>query len=129
MLHTIIVEARFDATHHVRLHDGTTEPPHEHSWTVRMHVSRPELDEFGMVLDFQIAQDHLRAVLADIDGRDLNTVPELARPYPTAEVLAGYLLSRICAGGLTAAHRVEVTEAPGCIAAATSDPEPDTSPD
>jgi 6-pyruvoyltetrahydropterin/6-carboxytetrahydropterin synthase len=101
----------------VRLHDGTLETPHDHDWKVRAQFARRELDEMGMVFDFSTAQDALNAILTRLHGTDLNTNAHLDGLNPTAEVVAKYIFECLAGRGLNSVFRVEVTEAPGCVAA------------
>jgi len=116
-MYSVSVEARFSAVHQVRLGDGTLEPPHEHDWLVRACFSRSELDEVGMVVDFSKARSALQSVLARLDHADLNSHEGLAGKNPTAEVVARYIFDRMAEPGLSVPRRIEVTEAPGCVAA------------
>lgn len=115
-MYTVIVEGAFSALHQVRLGDGTLEPPHGHDWLVRAHFARSELDEAGMVVDFSKAQSALRSVLAGLDHADLNSHKGLAGKNPTAEVVARYVFDRVSERGPSVLRRIEVTEAPGCVA-------------
>jgi len=115
-MYTVTVEARFSAVHQVRLEDGTLEPPHEHDWLVRAHFSRSELDEVGMVVDFSKARSALQTVLGRLDHTNLNSHDGLTGKNPTAEVVARYIFDRITNPGLAVLRRIEVTEAPGCMA-------------
>ena len=123
-MYSITVEATFPAVHRVRLPDGTLESPHAHDWGVRCWFSRPELDEYGMVMDFLEAQTALEAVVADLRHENLNEFDPIADLDPTAEVLARYVFDRIRASGRSLIRRVEVTEAPGCMASYESSPRP-----
>jgi 6-pyruvoyltetrahydropterin/6-carboxytetrahydropterin synthase len=116
-MYTAIVEAGFHAAHHVRLPDGTWETPHEHDWRVRAHFCRAELDDAEMVVDFCRAQSELEAILARLDHQDLNRFAGLSGRSPTAEVVARYLCDALRARGFDEVRRVEVREAPGCVAA------------
>ena len=115
-MYTVTVEGGFSAVHRVRLPDGTVEPPHSHDWVVRAHFGRPELDAAEMVIDFHEAQARLQAVLTHLHHTDLTSHAALAGSNPTAEVVARHVFERIREAGLPAIHRVEVTEAPGCVA-------------
>jgi 6-pyruvoyl-tetrahydropterin synthase len=70
-----------------------------------------------MVADFSAARAMLKGILADLQNKNLNEIDALAGQNPTAEVLAKYLFERIRAAGMKGVYRVEVTEAPGCLAA------------
>jgi len=115
-MYTVTVESRFSATHHIRLHDGTVEPPHGHDWLVRVTFAKPSLDSLGMVVDFADAKRALKSVLSRLHYRDLNQLPDLAGKNPTTEVVAEWVFHQIAAQGLDSLARVEVTEAPGCVA-------------
>jgi len=115
-VYTISVEGGFRATHHVRLLGGATESPHPHDWKVRVFLSRGELDQIGMVADFETVQRALIEAILPFQHADLNALPSLARLNPTAEVLARAIFDRLAASGLGDLRRVEVTEAPGCVA-------------
>jgi len=118
---SIIVETGFRATHHVRFADGATEAPHAHDWRIRVTVRRATLDEVGMVSDF----DHVRSLLSQavrsFENADLNVDPALSGRNPTAEVVAKAIFDSLMRLRLTGIHRVEVTEAPGCVAVFDAD--------
>jgi 6-pyruvoyltetrahydropterin/6-carboxytetrahydropterin synthase len=116
-LFSISVEAAFLAHHHLRLHDGTYENPHKHDWVVRAHFARADLDAVGMVLDFTAVQEALDAIVARLDGTDLNRHEDFEEINPTAEEVARYIAERLAGRGYTSVTRVEVTEEPGCVAA------------
>jgi len=113
---TIVVEAEFSAEHRVRYLDGTVEEPHRHNWRARAFFSRPHLDDAGMVVDFSVAQNVLHSAVNELQNTDLNAHPALCGANPTAEVVAKHLFDCISAAGVDALRRVEVTEAPGCVA-------------
>ncbi|MCH7704942.1 MAG: 6-carboxytetrahydropterin synthase, partial [Planctomycetes bacterium] len=100
----------------VRFRDGSVEPRHGHDWVVRAEFARAELDECGMVVDFLEARRVLDAISGDLHHTDLNEHPALGGANPTAEAVARYVFDRVRDAGLTDIRRVEVTEAPGCIA-------------
>jgi 6-pyruvoyltetrahydropterin/6-carboxytetrahydropterin synthase len=116
-MYAISVETRFQADHHVRFADGMTEAPHAHDWLVRVTVRRPHLDDAGMVADFERVREALEAAVKPFHRSDLNLHPELHGLNPTAEVVARTVFDRLLAMNLEGLHRVEVTEAPGCVAA------------
>jgi 6-pyruvoyltetrahydropterin/6-carboxytetrahydropterin synthase len=116
IVYSIVVETRFSATHRIRLHDGSEEPRHGHDWCVRVTFAKPSLDELGMVIDFAEAKKALNRVVQELDYCDLNDVPALRGRNPTTEVVAEWIFHRIVGLGVPYIVRVEVTEAPGCLA-------------
>ena len=115
-MYTTRVEAGFSAVHRVRMPNGTLEPDHGHDWVVRAFFARSELNEKGMVIDFHDAESSLKAVLAQLHHTDLNSHQAFAGALPTAEIVAKYVFDQLRASGLAAVCRIEVAEAPGCIA-------------
>ncbi len=113
---SIVVETCFSATHHIRLHDGTEEPRHGHDWRVRVTFAKPSLDELGMVIDFAEAKSVLAQVVQQLDYCDLNEATMLRGKNPTTEIVAEWIYHRIVDLGVPSIVRVELTEAPGCLA-------------
>ena len=116
-MYSVTVEAGFNATHRTRAPDGTIEPLHGHDWTIRLCIARVDLDDQGMVVDFERAQRALLSVVEPLHHTNLSEIPALGGMSPTAEVMARYVHDRLRAWGLDAIRRVEVVEAPGCMAA------------
>jgi 6-pyruvoyltetrahydropterin/6-carboxytetrahydropterin synthase len=114
---TIIVECGFSAIHQLRLPGGTLEQRHGHDWIVRAHFSRSTLSDADMVIDFAEAQAALRSVIEPLQYADLNSFEPLSGLNPTAEVVAKFIFDRLSGSASDSLRRVEVTEAPGCIAA------------
>lgn len=112
----VIVEDGFNATHQLRLGDGTLEPLHGHDWRVRAFFRSDRLDAQGMVVDFHRAQEALRGALLNLQYAFLNELPAFRERNPTAEVVAEHVLVSLRKAGLSESSRVEVTEAPGCVA-------------
>lgn len=119
--------ARFNATHALRLPDGSTEPVHGHDWAVRVTLAGRELDAGGMLLDFHSLQARLASLCRELNHRHLNDLPTFAQRPPSAESIARWFAERI-GSDLPAGVRVacvEVEEAPGCVACFAADPKPD----
>ena len=112
----VIVEAEFSAVHRLRLADGTVEPQHGHDWSVRACFARPQLDDCGMVIDFQHARSLLESALEPLHHTDLNHHEAFRGLNPTAELVARYVFERIAERETHTVRRIEVTEAPGCVA-------------
>lgn len=112
----IIVETSFSATHQLHGADGTREPRHGHDWRVRACFASPTLTPEDVVLDFHEAQRAVRAAVEAWQYAHLNDRPEFAGRNPSAEVVAAMIFQRIRAAGIPGLRRVEVTEAPDCLA-------------
>jgi 6-pyruvoyl-tetrahydropterin synthase len=115
-MYTVTVEGQFLATHRVLLPDGTWEPAHEHTWQVRASFGAEELDAYGQVIDFGEAKAALGSVLAELNRTNLNENDGIGGVCPSAELVARFVFQQLRGRGLVRLRRVEVTEAPGCVA-------------
>ncbi len=92
---------------------------HSHDWKVEAHFVGRSLDKHGVLIDSGAAQDALRRVLAELDGRDLTDARELDGTNPSAENLACWVFARLRdrLKGRAELARVRVWESPGFAAA------------
>ena len=111
------VTARFEAAHHLTSYGGRPEAVHGHSWRVEAALATSGLDGEGMAYDFVAVRKALGELCAQLDHRDVNTVPPFDRQSPTTERIAGWFHQGL-AERLPGAPLVEVTvwEGPDCSA-------------
>jgi 6-pyruvoyltetrahydropterin/6-carboxytetrahydropterin synthase len=114
------VVAQFTAEHHLVGDFGPASSPHIHDYRVEAAAASSQLQADGTSLDITIVQRALGGAIADLAGRDLNTIPALAEPNPTAEVVARYLFERM-ARDVAGLVSVRVWESPEAYAAYASD--------
>lgn len=85
---------------------GPAQRLHGATYAVEIEVRRAELDADGLVCDIGKALETLKAVLAEINYRNLDEVPAFTGRNTTTEFLAGdifrRLKTRIAAGALGA---------------------------
>ena len=74
---------------------GPAQRLHGATYIVDLELRRRDLDADGMVVDIGRATDVLRGVLADLNYRNLDEVPELAGRNTTTEVLARLIADRL----------------------------------
>ena len=67
------------------------------TFVVDVEFKRPELDEFGIVVDIGIATRALHEVLAPLNYRNLDAEAELAGRNTTTEFLARTIFERLAA--------------------------------
>lgn len=83
---------------------GPAQRLHGATYVVDVELRRRELDGNGLVVDIGLASQALRAVLAELDYRNLDQEPAFAGRNTTTEVLARAIFDRmaaqIAAGGL-----------------------------
>jgi 6-pyruvoyltetrahydropterin/6-carboxytetrahydropterin synthase len=102
---------------------GPAQQLHGATYAVEIELKRAELDGNGLVCDVGLALAALKAVLAELNYRNLDDAPEFRGRNTTSEFLAGdifrRLKARIAAGalgpgtaGALAALRVSLRESP-----------------
>ncbi len=89
------VTSGFAAAHRLVGSGGKCESLHGHNFKVELEVEGEKLDEKGMLIDFGFLKGLLRAVLEELDHRDLNEIEALAGSSPSSEVLARYVLDEV----------------------------------
>ncbi len=74
---------------------GPAQRMHGATFVVDVEYRRPTLDDDGVVVDIGRAGDVLRQVLAELNYRNLDEVPEFAGRNTTTEFLAREIFERI----------------------------------
>lgn len=87
-MYELTVRDHFDAAHTLRGYEGECGRLHGHTWDVEATVRGEELDELGIVYDFKVFKEDLRAALDAYDHTLLDEVPPFDSMNPTAENLA-----------------------------------------
>ena len=115
---TITIETQFKASHSVMMHDGTSEPEHEHFWAVAVEVGAEKLNDRGMAVDFARLKAKINDITSRLSGGSLGDVEYFKKIHPTAESVAEYIYNNIEAQ-ITEGVRLEsvtVSEQVGCSA-------------
>jgi 6-pyruvoyltetrahydropterin/6-carboxytetrahydropterin synthase len=120
------VEGRFTASHHLVGEFGPARELHAHEYRVQISVSGDGLHGDGTLFDITRLQHAMADVIADIDGTNLNDLPDaqLAKPNPTAEVMARFFFDRVVptlAGQGLARLEARVWESPEAFAGYSGD--------
>ena len=74
---------------------GPAQRLHGATYVVDVEFRRPELDSDGIVVDIGRALDSVRAILGDLNFRNLDEAPEFAGRNTTTEFLARVVFDRI----------------------------------
>ncbi|MDR1014094.1 MAG: 6-carboxytetrahydropterin synthase QueD [Coriobacteriales bacterium] len=93
--YTLTIKEHFDAAHALVGYPGQCRNLHGHTWDVEASVRGTELDEVGIVYDFQALKHHLTSVLDRYDHAYLNEVPPFDAINATAENLARVIFDQI----------------------------------
>lgn len=80
---------------------GPAQRLHGATYVVEATFRRAELDSDGVVVDIGRASEELRAVLAELDYRNLDDEPSLAGMNTTTEALARVIADRLAERTLT----------------------------
>lgn len=122
MPYEVRVRDTFHASHAIRLPGGDMEPVHWHHWGVEAVFRGAELDDAGVLVDFEVVGRRLREVLAPLEGTHLNDHPFLESAAASAEHVARRIWEALVGdppAQTWAPARlisVGVTEAAGCVA-------------
>jgi 6-pyruvoyltetrahydropterin/6-carboxytetrahydropterin synthase len=115
----ISVKSHFSSAHHLKGYRGACRRVHGHNWEVTVFLRGARTNSIGMLVDFGKIKAAVRAVLKQLDHRDLNRLPAFKRQNPTSENLAQYVfqtLAKVLRKEPCAIHRVLVSESPGTSA-------------
>ena len=118
-MYSVKVEADFSAAHFLSHYHGKCEKLHGHNYRVDLWARGDSLNDGGMLVDFALLKDALRAVCKKLDHTSLNDNAVFAGD-PSAERIARYIfeeVSKVLAAetaGLLSA--VDVYETPASMA-------------
>ena len=115
---TITIEIQFKASHSVTMHEGTSEPEHEHFWAVAVEVGAEKLNDRGMAVDFAKLKAKINEITSQLSGGSLNDIEYFKKSHATAESVAEYIYNRI-ESQMPSGVRLEgvtVSEQVGCSA-------------
>ena len=114
---------------------GPAQRLHGATYVVDVEFKRQVLDADGIVIDIGKATDVLRAVLADLNYRNLDDVPDFAGRNTTTEFLAHVIFKRLVTAGKrgdlgpggSAVEQIRVTLRESHVAAASFEDRTDAS--
>ncbi|EGV17293.1 6-pyruvoyl trahydropterin synthase family protein [Thiocapsa marina] len=117
---------------------GPAQRLHGATYVVDVEFRRPELDADGLVVDIGLASQTLRAILADLDYRNLDEEPAFQGRNTSTEFLARVIFDRMAAqlsagalgegAGAITALRVQLSESHVAWAAYASELPPAARP-
>ncbi len=97
-MYTVCVRDHFMIAHSFRGETfGPAQRLHGATYVVDLELRRPDLDCDGVVADIGQLGDCLRAVLDELNYRDLDALPEFAGRNTTTEFLAREIHDRVAA--------------------------------
>jgi 6-pyruvoyltetrahydropterin/6-carboxytetrahydropterin synthase len=87
-MYHVTIETHFSAAHYLRNYHGQCENLHGHNWKIEVTVSSDILDKAGMALDFSILKQKTKALLEQLDHRNLNEIEPFTEINPSSENIA-----------------------------------------
>jgi 6-pyruvoyltetrahydropterin/6-carboxytetrahydropterin synthase len=87
--------SHFAAAHQLTMVAKKCENLHGHNWKVEVCVKGDHLNDAGVLIDFGILKGHLKAVMARLDHKFLNELPDFHETAPSSENLAVYIANSL----------------------------------
>lgn len=94
-MYEIFVNSHFSSGHHLRDYPGDCESPHGHNWRVTVTVRATQLDRIGMGIDFKVLKKKVKAVIDELDHKNLNELPAFSSINPSSEHIARYIFDQL----------------------------------
>jgi 6-pyruvoyltetrahydropterin/6-carboxytetrahydropterin synthase len=91
----VFKETVLSGAHRLRDYKGPCENLHGHNWRVRVYVGAQRLNEVGMVIDFKVLKDALKAATDPFDHAYLNEIAPFDVVNPTAENICRYVFDEV----------------------------------
>lgn len=89
-MYTLTIEETFASAHQLRGYKGKCENMHGHTWKVELSVTGGELDDIGLLIDFQELKSVLREITSMLDHKNINELPPFDIINPSSENLAKF---------------------------------------
>ncbi len=94
-MYSISCSVHFDAAHYLKDYPGKCAEIHGHRWIVGIQISGEELNEIGILIDFNDIKGYLVEITEKFDHKMINEVKPFDKVNPTAENLAKYIYDEI----------------------------------
>ncbi|MBC7288562.1 MAG: 6-carboxytetrahydropterin synthase QueD [Armatimonadetes bacterium] len=94
-MYEVAVTREFSAAHYLRDYSGPCERLHGHNYLVEVVVRGRELDDRGLLIDFQELKARLDEVIGELDHTLLNELSAFEGQSPTSEVISAYIAERL----------------------------------
>lgn len=92
---TLEIKSSFSAAHYLRNYTGKCANLHGHNWRIKVQVSKKELNEIGMVMDFNDLKSALKLVTEELDHTDVNKHPYFKSINTTCENIAKFIYDKL----------------------------------
>lgn len=109
------IKTHFSGAHRLRGYAGHCADVHGHNWSVEVFVRGEKLDGTGMLVDFKKIKKEVRAVMDELDHKDLCKIRAFRKTNPSSENIARFIFKRTAARldcGAYKVSRVTIGETP-----------------
>ena len=90
-MYELTITDSFSSAHFLRNYQGPCEKLHGHTWKLEITVRSTELNDLGLVIDFQDLKAKLKEFLQHLDHVCLNDLSAFGTNNPSTENLAKYI--------------------------------------
>lgn len=89
-MYTLTIDETFAAAHQLRGYQGKCENLHGHTWKAELSVSGEELNNIGLLIDFQEMKAVLREITGMFDHTNINETAPFDIINPSSENLSKF---------------------------------------
>ena len=89
-MYTLTVEETFAAAHQLREYQGKCENMHGHTWKAALSITGEQLNNIGLLVDFQDIKAVLMEITGMLDHRNINEFPPFDVINPSSENLSKF---------------------------------------
>lgn len=94
-MYEIKVITHFAAAHQLRNFGGKCEQLHGHNWKVEVTIRGEDLNDEGLLIDFQELRDTTNGILEGLDHSFLNELPAFKDQNPSSENIAVHIFKEL----------------------------------
>jgi 6-pyruvoyltetrahydropterin/6-carboxytetrahydropterin synthase len=91
----VFVKTHFSSAHFLRNYPGNCEHLHGHNWDVEVAVTARELNDIDVAIDFRDLKNIVKKIMARLDHKNLNELPEFSKKNPSSERLAEFIFHKV----------------------------------
>jgi 6-pyruvoyltetrahydropterin/6-carboxytetrahydropterin synthase len=107
-MYELKVISHLAAAHQLKETGGKCEKLHGHNWKIEVYVSGPQLDQNGLLIDFQLVKNAVEKVMAGLDHEFLNELAVFKNLNPSSENIARIIYEQV--GPVINSDRVRITK-------------------
>jgi 6-pyruvoyltetrahydropterin/6-carboxytetrahydropterin synthase len=90
-MYVLTVEDTFASAHQLRGYKGKCENIHGHNWKVVLSVKGRELNDIGLLIDFNDLKTILKKITGFLDHKNINEIPPFDILNPSSELIAEFI--------------------------------------